>query len=108
MKVKLVGTDAVVRSVGNDYARINKLDATYVQPATAKDTLLRPTVIFLAAGTTIWSSLLRLPDPPPPPGQQRLTKTLHLCMSNYNNRSVAAAPTSRTHTVRHAQTATAR
>jgi hypothetical protein len=43
--VKLIGKDAVVGSVGNLYASVEKLDATYIQPGAAKDALLRPTVL---------------------------------------------------------------
>jgi hypothetical protein len=85
--VKLVGTDAMVGSVGNLYASIDKLDTTYVQPGAAKDALLRPTVVSPAAGTTtIGSSLLRLPEPSPP-GQQRQPKTLYRCANtaSYNS-----------------------
>jgi hypothetical protein len=78
--VKLVGTDAMVGSVGNLYASIDKLDTTYVQPGAAKDALLRPTVVCpAAAGTTIRSSLLRLPEPPPPPPPGQQPKTLYRC-----------------------------
>ncbi|TVU21805.1 hypothetical protein EJB05_31468, partial [Eragrostis curvula] len=58
--VKLVGKDAMVGCVGNLYASVDKLDATYVQPGAAKDALLCPTVISPAA--TANSSLLRLPE----------------------------------------------
>jgi hypothetical protein len=79
--VKLVGTEAMVGSVGNLYASIDKLDATYVQPGAAKDALLRPTVVSPATGTAIRSSLLRLPEPPSP-GKPR-QKTLYRCTGTY-------------------------
>ncbi|CAL4958232.1 unnamed protein product [Urochloa decumbens] len=49
--VKLVGTDAMVGSVGNLYASVAKLDATYVQPGAAKDAFLCPTVLSPAASS---------------------------------------------------------
>ena len=60
--VKLVGADAVVGSVGNLYASIDRLDGTYVQAGAAKDALLSPTVLSPAASAN--GSLLRLPQPP--------------------------------------------
>jgi len=60
--VKLVGADAVVGSVGNLYASIDRLDGTYVQAGAAKDALLSPTVLSPAASAN--GSLLRLPEPP--------------------------------------------
>ncbi|CAL4977911.1 unnamed protein product [Urochloa decumbens] len=60
--VKLVGTDAMVGCVGNLYASVDKLDATYVQAGAAKDALLSPTVVSPAASSAN-SSLLRLPEP---------------------------------------------
>ena len=61
--VKLVGADAVVGSVGNLYASIDRLDGTYVQAGAAKDALLSPTVLSPAASAN--SPLLRLPAVPP-------------------------------------------
>jgi len=61
--VKLVGADAVVGSVGNLYASIDRLDGTYVQAGAAKDALLSPTVLSPAASAN--SPLLRLPAAPP-------------------------------------------
>ena len=60
--VKLVGADAVVGSVGNLYASIDRLDGTYVQAGAAKAALLSPTVLSPAASAN--GSLLRLPQPP--------------------------------------------
>ncbi|CAL4958278.1 unnamed protein product [Urochloa decumbens] len=70
--VKLVGTDAMVGCVGNLYASVDKLDATYVQPGAAKDALLSPTVLSPAAASSN-SSLLRLPEPPSYGQEQPIT-----------------------------------
>jgi hypothetical protein len=78
--VKLIGKDAVVGSVGNLYASVEKLDATYVQPGTAKDTLLRPTVLSTAA-TAATSSLCLPPATKQPAGQP---KTFYRCSYNDN------------------------
>ncbi|CAL4965309.1 unnamed protein product [Urochloa decumbens] len=82
--VKLVGTEAVVGSVGNLYASINKLDSTYVvQPGDTKDALLRPTVLSPAASSSN-SSLLRLPAAPPAPSSGQ-PKTYFKCSNNYSS-----------------------
>ena len=60
--VKLVGAEAVVGSVGNLYASIDRLDGTYVQAGAAKAALLSPTVLSPAASAN-GSLLLRLPEP---------------------------------------------
>ncbi|CAO2199034.1 unnamed protein product [Urochloa humidicola] len=77
--VKLVGKDAMVGCVGNLYASVDKLDATYVQPGAAKDSLLFPTMLSLAASSN--SSLLRLPAAPPS-GQR---KCYYKCSGYCNN-----------------------
>ncbi|KAK3160370.1 hypothetical protein QOZ80_1BG0058610 [Eleusine coracana subsp. coracana] len=59
--VKLVGKDAMVGSVSNLYASVEKLDSTYVQPGAAKDALLCPTVVSPAPSAN--SSILGLPAP---------------------------------------------
>ncbi|CAL4958251.1 unnamed protein product [Urochloa decumbens] len=76
--VKLVGKDAMVGCVGNLYASVDKLDATYVQPGAAKDALLSPTVLSPAASSAN-SSLLRL-SAAPPSGQ---AKSFYRCQSNH-------------------------
>ncbi|CAO2180957.1 unnamed protein product [Urochloa humidicola] len=63
--VKLVGQELMVGSVGNLYASVDKLDATYVQPGAAKDALLCPNVLSPAVAGTKGSSLFCLPAPPP-------------------------------------------
>jgi hypothetical protein len=78
--VKLVGKDDMVGCVGNLYASVEKLDATYVQPGAAKDAFLSPTVLSPAASSN--SALLRLPAAPPPPGQP---KTFYRCTNTYNS-----------------------
>ncbi|CAO2193695.1 unnamed protein product [Urochloa humidicola] len=76
--VKLVGKDAMVGCVGNLYASVDKLDATYVQPGAAKDSLLCPTVLSPAATSN--GSLLRLPAAPGQP------KTFYRCTNtSYSN-----------------------
>ncbi|CAL4977913.1 unnamed protein product [Urochloa decumbens] len=81
--IKLVGKDAMVGSVGNLYASVDKLESTYVQPGAAKDALLRPPVAASPAASTIASSsLLRLPEPPLS-GQEQ-PNTLYRCTNTYN------------------------
>ncbi|CAL4958231.1 unnamed protein product [Urochloa decumbens] len=79
--VKLVGKDAMVGCVGNLYASVDKLDATYVLPGTAKDALLSPTVVSPAASSAN-SSLLRLSLPAPSTG---LPKSYFKCSNNYSS-----------------------
>ncbi|CAL4958237.1 unnamed protein product [Urochloa decumbens] len=84
--VKLVGTEAVVGSVGNLYASIDKLDSTYVIQAgsgAGKDALLCPTVLSPAASSSN-GSLLRLPAPAlPSSGGQ--PKSYFKCSNNYSS-----------------------
>ncbi|CAO2193698.1 unnamed protein product [Urochloa humidicola] len=69
--VKLVGTEAVVGSVGNLYSSIDKLDATYVlQAGASKDALLRPIVLSPSPAAA-----------PPLSGAQ--TKSYFKCSSGY-------------------------
>ncbi|CAO2161097.1 unnamed protein product [Urochloa humidicola] len=77
--VKLVGTDAMVGSVGNLYASIDKLDAT-VLPGAAKDALLCPAVISPAASAD--RSLLPLPAAPSS-GQAKSYFKCGYCGGNY-------------------------
>ncbi|CAN6199716.1 unnamed protein product [Urochloa humidicola] len=75
--VKLIGKEAMVGCVGNLYASVDKLDATYVQPGAAKDALLSPTVFSLSGIAN--SSLLRLPTAPSS-GQ---SKSFFKCSNTY-------------------------
>ncbi|KAK3160369.1 hypothetical protein QOZ80_1BG0058600 [Eleusine coracana subsp. coracana] len=75
--VKLLGEEAMVGSVGNLYASVEKLDAAYVQPGVAKDTLLRPTT--LSPSVTTRSSLFRLPAPTPAPTPAASPKKFFRC-----------------------------
>ncbi|CAL4965324.1 unnamed protein product [Urochloa decumbens] len=76
--VKLLGTDAMVGSVGNLYASVENLESTYVLPGAAKGALLSPTVPSPAASSN--SSLLRLPEPPSS-GQEQPNTLLYRCRS---------------------------
>ncbi|CAO2199035.1 unnamed protein product [Urochloa humidicola] len=79
--VKLVGTDAVVGSVGNLYSSIDMLDTTYVvQAGASKDALLHPTVLSPAASSN--GSLLPLPAAPPPSSAAQ-PKSYFKCSNNY-------------------------
>ncbi|CAL4977909.1 unnamed protein product [Urochloa decumbens] len=80
--VKLVGKDAMVGCVGNLYASVDKLDATYVLPGAAKDALLSPTVLSPAASSAN-SSLLRLPAAVAP--STGLPKSYFKCSNNYSS-----------------------
>ncbi|CAO2193712.1 unnamed protein product [Urochloa humidicola] len=77
--VKLLSPDAMVGSVGNLYASIDKLDAT-VLPGAAKDALLCPAVISPAASAD--SSLLPLPAAPSS-GQAKSYFKCGNCSRNY-------------------------
>jgi hypothetical protein len=79
--VKLVGKEAMVSSVGNLYASVDKLDSTYMQAGATKDALLCPTVLSPAA--SINSSLLRLPAEPSSSSVQ--PKKLYRCASTNNS-----------------------
>ncbi|CAL4951594.1 unnamed protein product [Urochloa decumbens] len=74
--VKLVGKDAMVGCVGNLYASVDRLDATYVQPGAAKNALLSPTVLSPAGSSN--SSLLRLPAAP----STEQPKTFYRCTNS--------------------------
>ncbi|XP_062183164.1 uncharacterized protein LOC133887229 [Phragmites australis] len=76
--VKLLGKEGMVGCVGNLYGSVEDLDATYVQPGAAKDALLRPTVLSLAASSS--SSLLRLPAP-----LSAQPKSFYRCTSIFNS-----------------------
>ncbi|CAO2193697.1 unnamed protein product [Urochloa humidicola] len=78
--VKLVGKDAMVGCVGNLYASVDRLDATYVQPGAAKDALLSPTVLSPAASSN--SSLLRLPAAPSTGQPTTFYRCTNTCYSN--------------------------
>jgi hypothetical protein len=82
--VKLVGKDAMVGCIGNLYASVDKLDATYVQPGAAKDALLCPTVLSPAGGAN--SSLLRLPEP----SSAKLKTTFYRCTNTGSSSSCRA------------------
>ncbi|CAO2204602.1 unnamed protein product [Urochloa humidicola] len=82
--VKLVGTEAVVGSVGNLYSSVENLDSTYVVKAGGKDALLRPTVISPAASSSN-GSLLRLPAAAPPPSGAAQPKSYFKCSNNYSS-----------------------
>ncbi|RLN07566.1 uncharacterized protein C2845_PM11G19710 [Panicum miliaceum] len=77
--VKLVGKEDMAGCVGNLYASVDRLDATYVLPGEAKDAFLSPTVLSSAGSSS--SSLLRLPAAPSP-GQT--TRSFYRCDYFYN------------------------
>uniref|UniRef100_A0A0A9GCY7 Uncharacterized protein n=1 Tax=Arundo donax TaxID=35708 RepID=A0A0A9GCY7_ARUDO len=72
----------MVGCVGNLYASVEKLDATYVQPGAAKDALLRPTVLSPVVSTN--GSLFSLPAPPSAPARP---KKFFRCSDSSNNTS---------------------
>ncbi|KAM0890537.1 hypothetical protein ACQ4PT_026977 [Festuca glaucescens] len=61
--VKLMGKDSMVGCISNLYTSVEKLDDAYVQPGAAKDAMLSPTVLSLAAKSN--RSFFRLPEPSP-------------------------------------------
>ncbi|KAK3163909.1 hypothetical protein QOZ80_1AG0010040 [Eleusine coracana subsp. coracana] len=77
--VKLLGEESMVGSVGNLYASVDKLDAAYVLPGVAKDTLLRPTTLSPSVTTGTRSSLFRLPAPTPAPSSGASPKKFFRC-----------------------------
>ncbi|KAM0853590.1 hypothetical protein ACQ4PT_050981 [Festuca glaucescens] len=61
MTVKLMGKDSMVGCISNLYTSVEKLDDPYVQPGAAKDAMLSPTALSLAAKSNRY--LFRLPEP---------------------------------------------
>ncbi|KAG8046056.1 hypothetical protein GUJ93_ZPchr0008g11962 [Zizania palustris] len=68
--VKVLSKDSMVGSIGKLYGSVEKLDATYVRSADARNVLLAP------AGGFVSGKLLQLPEPAAP-----VTKEVYRCAS---------------------------